>query len=89
LALQRSRPAGSLKSAGHAEAKLESLIMKKLTIEIAAQGEGWIVQHENPSDVVYLTKEAALQGAIATIETAMAKGWAIELRIPGGEGRFD
>ncbi len=63
--------------------------MEKLTIEITAKGEGWIVRHADPNDVVYLTKEAALQGAIATIETAMAEGRAIELRIPGGEGRFD
>jgi len=63
--------------------------MEKLKIEIAALGEGWVVQHPDANEVVYMTKEAALQGAIATIETAMAKGWAIELRIPGGEGRFD
>jgi hypothetical protein len=39
--------------------------------------------------MAYLTKEAALQGAIATVETTMADGRSIELRVPGGAGRFD
>ncbi|MCX5571499.1 hypothetical protein [Kaistia nematophila] len=63
--------------------------MEKLTIEIIAKGEGWIVQHAEANEVVYLTKESAFQGAIAVIDTAMAEGRAIELRIPGGPGRFD
>ncbi|MET4634955.1 hypothetical protein [Kaistia defluvii] len=63
--------------------------MEKLTIALAPKGEGWIVEHRDANDVIYLTKEAALQGAIAVIETAMAEGLEIHLNIPGGSGRFD
>ena len=63
--------------------------MEALQITIAPQGDGWVVVHPEPSDVVYLTKEAALQGAVAAIEGAMAMGQPVVLTIPGGEGRFD
>lgn len=62
--------------------------MEALQITVSPQGDGWVVVHQNPNDVVYLTKEAALQGAVAVIEVAMAEGRAVVLTIPGGEGRF-
>ena len=63
--------------------------MESLIVNIVRKGDGWIVQHPEESDVIYLTKEAALQGAIAVIDTAMAEGREIHLNIPGGSGRFD
>jgi hypothetical protein len=63
--------------------------VEKLTINILPKGDGWIVQHPEENEVIYLTKEAALQGAIAVIDTAMAEGREIQLNIPGGSGRFD
>ena len=60
--------------------------MTKLVIELKPAGPGWIVQHPDQDDVVYLTKEAALESAMAVIQSAMAEGRAVELIIPEGSG---
>jgi phosphotransferase system HPr-like phosphotransfer protein len=60
--------------------------MAKLVIELKPAGPGWVVQHPDQDDVVYQSKEAALESAIAVIQIAIAEGRAVELAIPEGSG---
>jgi hypothetical protein len=60
--------------------------MAKLVIELKPAGPGWVVQHPDQNDVVYETKEAALESAVVVIQSAMAEGRAVELIIPDGSG---
>jgi hypothetical protein len=47
--------------------------MAKLVIELKPAGQGRVVQHPDQNDVVYETKEAALESAMAVIRPPWQK----------------
>ena len=63
--------------------------MQQAVYRVVPEGEGWVVRHDGETSAPYVTKEAAFEAAVATIELAIAEGYGIELTVAGGaEGRF-
>jgi hypothetical protein len=63
--------------------------MGKAVYRIVKKADGWAIEHDGDVSQAYITKEAALEAAVATIMRAMAEGYEVHLSIPAGaEGRW-
>lgn len=56
------------------------------TYEIVASRQGWGIKHDGSVGGEYLTKEAALEAAVAAASNAIKEGYAITIKVQGSKG---
>jgi hypothetical protein len=57
--------------------------MQKATYNIVERGRGWGISHDGAVNGEYLTKEAALEAAVAAASNAIKDGYAITITVEG------
>jgi hypothetical protein len=73
----------------HAPAPPRCCIMAKVVYRIVPAGEGWNIETDGKlGTVAFVSKEAAFEALVAAADVELAAGSEIEIRIPGGAGRF-
>jgi hypothetical protein len=59
--------------------------MQEATYNIVKRGRGWGISHDGAISGEYLTKEAALEAAVAAASNAIKRGYGITITVEGSE----
>ncbi len=63
--------------------------MQSAKYEVIEAGDGFsVVTDGTPGELIYVTKEAALEAIKHAAHIAISDGLAVEVRVPGGPGRW-
>lgn len=57
--------------------------MREATYSIIARERGWGIAHDGSVNGEYLTKEAALEAAVAAASNAIKSGYAVTITVEG------